>query len=73
MAVNIETLDANELRNLDLALLSELKRGKDGQVEIKLINRLEALELLYRIESEMATPLAESFFSAIDSAAADAS
>ena len=72
MAVNIESLDSDKLRSLDLSLLSELKRGKDGQVEIKLVNRLDALELLYRIESETATPLAESFFNAIDSAAAEA-
>ena len=71
MALNIESLDAEKLRDLDLSLLSELKRGKDGQVEIKLINRLDALELLYKIESESETPLAENFFSAIESAAAE--
>ncbi len=34
------------LGGLDLTMLSEVKKGPNGTVEIKLINRLEALKLL---------------------------
>ena len=35
-----------ELEKLDLSLLSEVKRSEKGMVEIRLIDRLKALELL---------------------------
>ena len=37
------------LNELDLALLSEVKRNEKGMVEIKLIDRLKVLEQLERI------------------------
>ena len=38
--------EAAELEKLDLSLLSEVKRSEKGMVEIRLIDRLKALELL---------------------------
>lgn len=39
----------DQIRKLDLSLLSELKRNSNGTVEVKLINRLEVLELLAKL------------------------
>ena len=41
-----------ELDKLDLSLLSEIKRSEKGSMEIKLIDRLQALEQLARAASE---------------------
>ena len=41
-----------ELEKLDLSLLSEIKRSDKGAVEIKLIDRLEALEQLALVAGE---------------------
>ena len=46
-------LESNaELEKLDLSLLSEVKRNEKGTVEIKLIDRLQALEQLAQVASE---------------------
>lgn len=39
----------DQIKKLDLSLLSELKRNSNGTVEVKLINRLEVLELLAKL------------------------
>ena len=44
--VRLALEDAPELSRLDLSLLSEVKRNEKGTVEIKLIDRLKALEQL---------------------------
>ena len=44
--VRLALEDAPDLGNLDLSLLSEVKRNEKGTVEIKLIDRLRALEQL---------------------------
>lgn len=57
---------------LDLSLLSELKRGTNGVIEIKLINRLHALELLAKLTGTTVVkgvPQAENFYKALDNAA----
>ncbi len=41
-----------ELDKLDLSLLSEIKRSEKGSVEIKLIDRLQALEQLAQAAGE---------------------
>lgn len=43
------------LENLDLSLLSEVKRNEKGTVEIKLIDRLRALEQLAQTAGEERT------------------
>lgn len=44
--VKLALEDAPKLEKLDLSLLSEIKRNEKGTVEIKLIDRLKALEQL---------------------------
>ena len=44
--VRLALEDEPELSRLDLSLLSEVKRNEKGTVEIKLIDRLKALEQL---------------------------
>ena len=52
------------LEDLDLSLLSEVKRNDKGTVEIKLIDRLRALEQLALVAEEEKTDL-ESFLQAL--------
>ena len=52
------------LDKLDLSLLSEVKRNDKGTVEIKLIDRLRALEQLALVAEEEKTDL-ESFLEAL--------
>ena len=53
-----------DLKGLDLSLLSEIKRSDKGTVEIKLIDRLRALEQLAIVAEEEKTDL-ESFLQAL--------
>lgn len=57
---------------LDLRMVSEVKRGANGAVEIKLINRIALLELLAQLLEPPSSKSneAESFFTAMDKAAA---
>ena len=52
------------LGRLDLSLLSEVKRNEKGTVEIKLIDRLRALEQLAQVAQEIDSDL-ESFLQAL--------
>lgn len=52
--VRLALEDAPELSRLDLSLLSEVKRNDKGTVEIKLIDRLKALEQLAQAAGENA-------------------
>ena len=52
------------LGKLDLSLLSEVKRNEKGTVEIKLIDRLRALEQLAQVAQENDSDL-ESFLQAL--------
>ena len=47
-----------ELDKLDLSLLSEVKRSEKGTVEVKLIDRLQALEQLVQVAGENSEELA---------------
>ena len=53
-----------ELEKLDLSLLSEVKRNDKGTVEIKLIDRLRALEQLAQVAGEDTQDL-EAFLQAL--------
>lgn len=62
---------------LDLTLLSEVKRGSNGTIEVKLINRLEAAALLAKLigagkSTESNDNDAQALFRAMDEAAAKA-
>lgn len=50
--VRLALEDAPELGRLDLSLLSEVKRNDKGTVEIKLIDRLRALEQLAAVAGD---------------------
>ena len=50
--VRLALEDAPKLEELDLSLLSEVKRNEKGTVEIKLIDRLRALEQLAQSAGE---------------------
>lgn len=62
------------LQGLDLSLVSEIKRGANGAIEVKLINRLEVFELLAKLLQETNHPddmsAAKALFNALDEAAA---
>ena len=55
--VKLALEDAPCLDELDLSLLSEVKRNEKGTVEIKLIDRLRALEQLAQTAGESQTDL----------------
>ena len=50
--VRLALEDDPQLGKLDLSLLSEVKRNDKGTVEIKLIDRLQALEQLAQVAGE---------------------
>ena len=52
------------MEKLDLSLLSEVKRSDKGAVEVRLIDRLRALEQLAELASETGSDL-ESFLNAL--------
>ena len=62
--VRLALEDDPSLDKLDLSLLSEVKRNDKGTVEIKLIDRLRALEQLVLVAEEEKTDL-ESFLLAL--------
>ena len=62
--VRLALEDDPSLDKLDLSLLSEVKRNDKGTVEIKLIDRLRALEQLALVAEEEKTNL-ESFLLAL--------
>ena len=62
--VRLALEDDPELGRLDLSLLSEVKRNDKGTVEIKLIDRLRALEQLAQVAEENGADL-EHFLKAL--------
>lgn len=55
--VRLALEESPSLENLDLSLLSEVKRNEKGTVEIRLIDRLQALEQLAAMAEEDRTEL----------------
>ena len=53
-----------DLKKLDLSLLSEVKRSEKGMVEIRLLDRLKALEQLMQLTGNEDTDL-DSFLQAL--------
>ena len=62
--VRLALEDDPNLGRLDLSLLSEVKRNDNGTVEIKLIDRLRALEQLAQVAGEDTQDL-EAFLQAL--------
>lgn len=74
-AVKLVFLDPERcelIDGLDLSMVSEVKRGSNGAVEVKLLNRIALLELLAQLTSpqDRNASQAENFFSAMDKVAA---
>lgn len=65
--VRLALEDAPDLGKLDLSLLSEVKRNDKGTVEIRLIDRLRALEQLALVAKEEHTNL-DAFLQAMQGA-----
>ncbi len=66
--VRLALEEVGDLDKLDLSLLSEIKRNEKGMVEIKLIDRLRALEQLAQSTEDVHSGAAE-FLSALHQAA----
>lgn len=60
-----EELSQEEIERLDLSAVSEFKRGSNGSVEIKLIDRVRALELLHDLLGTADDGAAAEFFRAM--------
>ena len=77
-AVKLLLLEPESLRDevdeMDLSMVAEMKKGAKGEVEVKFFNRIALLELLARLSEEDGNEggesEAESFFTAMDRAAA---
>ena len=65
----LEPEQVEMIDQLDLRMVSEVKRAANGAVEVKLISRLALLELLGELVGGSAESGAESFFRAMDAAA----
>lgn len=57
--------DGTDIDKLDLSLLSEVKRNEKGTVEVKLVDRIRALEQLLSAGTEQ-NGCAEAFFAAME-------
>ena len=70
--VFLEPGEAERLDGLDLSLLAEVRRSEKGLVEVKLCDRIRALELLAGLLEEKEAPDGEArrFFAALEQAAA---
>ncbi len=65
-----DEVTAEEIRKMDLYNISDIKRKKGGDIEIKFFDRLKALEHLQQISSQEEKDPAESLFRAIEKGAA---
>lgn len=54
---------------LDLRLVTEIKRGRDGAVELKLLDREELIKLLLELTGPEESDAARSLYGALDDAA----
>ena len=59
-----------QLDSLDLFLISEIKKPRDGCIEIKLFDRLKALEKLLQLNENSESGLAQPFYRALEESAA---
>lgn len=68
-----QELDDITVSRLDLFAVSEIRRNKDGGLDVKFYDRLKALELLLDLQERTEPAAASSFFGALESAAKSAS
>lgn len=60
-----DDISDEELENLDLFNISEIKKAKNGNIEVKFFDRLKALEKLSEAEESSSRKTADPFFDAI--------
>ncbi|MBQ7118063.1 MAG: terminase small subunit [Clostridia bacterium] len=65
-----DEITAEEIKQMDLYNISDIKRKKGGDIEIKFFDRLKALEHLQQITCQEEKNPAASLFSAIEKSAA---
>ena len=63
-----EKIDPRMLKKMDLFSVSEIKRNKDGAIEVKFFDRMEALRMLHELEKDSSA--STGFLAAIESGAA---
>jgi hypothetical protein len=70
LMARMETMTDREIMKLNLSAVSELRRLKDGALEIKFFDRLKAFELLasYTVKPD-ANATASSFYAALENTA----
>ena len=69
----IKNFDDFQIEKMDLFNISEIKRLKDGTMEIKFFDRMKALEKLQKIESEQSDNDFIPFYSALENSVKNAS
>ena len=61
--------DVSELEGLDLSLLSEIKRGPKGEVELKFVNKLAIIRELIELNAAAQSAAGDGFYAALDKSA----
>ncbi len=64
-----DEVSRQEIEEMDLFNISEIKRKKGGDIEIKFFDRLKAMEMLDGLSSPKGSPRTSSVFSAIEKGA----
>lgn len=62
----IKDFDENQIKSMNLFNISEIKRLKDGTIEIKFFDRMKALEKLQQIELNRSENQILPFYSALE-------
>ncbi len=62
----VKNYDENQIKNMNLFNISEIKRLKDGTIEIKFFDRMKALEKLHQIEINRSENEVLPFYSALE-------
>ncbi|MBO6127067.1 MAG: terminase small subunit [Clostridia bacterium] len=62
----VKNYDENQIKNMNLFNISEIKRLKDGTIEIKFFDRMKALEKLYQIQINRSENEVLPFYSALE-------
>lgn len=65
----LESEDLSVLENLDLFLLSEIKRSPNGTVEMKFVDRLAVIRELNALKKDSERSTQDSFYAALDRSA----
>lgn len=61
-----DTINSSDIDSLDLYAISEIKKPKEGCIEIKFFDRLKALEKLYLINEAKQADEHDSFYRALE-------